>query len=250
MGYLQELLRGQEVGEVVEGALRARRVEIEELLRLGWKQGAPRFYYGGSFGKKTMIAAHFDLDVVMYFAAGTAEGPEALYTAVERRLREANHSTVRRNVSLRLQYTPGWHVDVVPGRALDDTYGYADLYASETGSAKRTSLKVHIDLARSGDRDTIRLLKLWKWRNTVPVGSFVLELVVAQVLREREGASLEERVERVLRFLADSFLEARLVDPANPENVVTDELHYAQRRPVAEAAQRACGQGSWERVVW
>jgi hypothetical protein len=49
---------------------------------------------------------------------------------------------------------------VVPGRALDETYSYADLYANDRDTTRRTSLKAHIDLCRSGDRDTIRLLKL------------------------------------------------------------------------------------------
>ena len=88
-------------------------VEIERILRSGAK---PRFYYGGSFGKKTMIAAQFDLDVVVYFPAGS-DSPAALYEAVEGRLRASGLHVARHNVALRLRYTPGWHIDVVPARA-------------------------------------------------------------------------------------------------------------------------------------
>ena len=62
MTYLEQMLESQRVDEAIGEALRARRAAIEELLRGGWPQGDPRFYYGGSFGKRTMIAAHFDLD--------------------------------------------------------------------------------------------------------------------------------------------------------------------------------------------
>lgn len=247
MSYLAAVLEAQEVDETIEAAVRARRAELEDLLRGGWRR-PPRFYYGGSFGKRTMIAAHFDLDLVMYFAP-EATNPKTLYAEVEQRLREANHTTARRNVALRLQYTPGWHVDVVPGRAVDESYYAAELYSTRLERAKRTSLKAHIDLARRGDRETIRLLKLWKWRHAVAVGSFVLELAAAEALRGSAGASLEERFECVLRFLAERFPEARLVDPANAENVVTDELHWAEKAPVADAAKRALA-GEWERVVW
>jgi hypothetical protein len=245
MSYLEELLEQQRVDPAIEEALRARRVEVEALLR---GPGSPRFYYGGSFGKKTMIAAQFDLDVVVYFPPGTAAEPGELYEAVERRLRAAGHHVARHNVALRLRYTPGWHIDVVPGRALDESYEYADLYASETATHRRTSLKRHIALAREGDRDVIRLLKLWRCRHAVPVGSFVLELAAARALRGVAG-SLEERFATVLAFLADAFPEARLTDPANPENVVTDDLDWGRKRAIADAARSVQG-SPWSRVVW
>jgi hypothetical protein len=249
MTYLEEMLESQRVDGAIEDALRARRAAVEQILG-GWPDGEPRFYYGGSFGKRTMIAAHFDLDVVVYFPPHTNDPPRALYAAVERRLRDAGHTPVRHNVSLRLRYTPGWHVDVVPGRALDDTYRYADLYAAEVDATRQTSLKVHIELARSGDRDTLKVLKLWRWRNAVPVGSFILELAAARALRDSDGATLEDRVERVLRFLADEYVDARLVDPANSNNVVSDDVHFLQKSPVADAARAALDAGRWERIVW
>jgi hypothetical protein len=156
---------------------------------------------------------------------------------------------VRHNVALRLRYTPGWHIDVVPGRAVDETYRYARLWASERGCVRQTSLKQHIDLARQGDRQVIRLLKLWKWRHRVPAPSFVLELAAAR-MRTGCGASLEERFERVLRFLAENFETARLVDPANSNNVVTAEIHWSQKAAVADAARASCAAGNWDRVVW
>ncbi len=247
MSYLEEVLKAQRVDSLIEDALRARRQAIEQVLAGGWAEGPPRFYYGGSFGKKTLIAAHFDLDVVIYFPEGDAK---ELYAAVERRLRAAGHAPSRHNVALRLAYTRGLHVDVVPGRAIDDTYRYADLYANDRDTTRRTSLKAHIDLARSGDRDTIRLLKLWRWRHGVPVGSFVLELAAAHALAAAPAGTLEGRLERVLRFLAESFRDARLVDPANAENVVTDDLRESEKALVAAAAENSCRAPAWEWVVW
>jgi hypothetical protein len=206
--------------------------------------GGARFYYGGSFAKGTMIAAAFDLDVVIYFASGRAQD---LYEDVERRLRAAGHTPVRHNVSLRLRYTAGWHIDVVPGRAVDETYEYARLWASERGCERQTSLMRHIEAARNGDREVVKLLKLWKRRNGVAVGSFVLELAAA---RARGGGSLEERFARVLRFLAEELVDARLVDPANSANVVTEEMAWGEKQAIAEAARAAWQGGAWERVVW
>jgi hypothetical protein len=167
---------------------------------------------------------------------------------VEARLRAAGHSVIRHNVALRLQYTPGWHVDVVPGRALDGTYEYADLWVSERESTRQTSLKRHIELARSGDREVVRLLKLWRARHVVPVGSFVLELATARALRGVAGLSLEARLRRVLELLG-RLEDLRLVDPANSANVVTEDLEWGRKKAVGEMAVRALSE-AWERVVW
>jgi hypothetical protein len=240
--YLEEVLESQRVGPEVEAAVRARRAAVEEILG----GAAPaRIYYGGSFAKHTAIAAAFDLDVVVYFATGR---PKELYESVEARLRAAGHSVIRHNVALRLQYTPGWHVDVVPGRALDGSYGYADLWASERESTRQTSLKRHIELARSGDREVVRLLKLWRARHVVPVGSFVLELATERALRGVAGLSLEARFRRVLELLG-RLEEIRLVDPANSANVVTEDLEWGRKKAVTEMAARALRE-AWERVVW
>jgi hypothetical protein len=241
--YLEEVLEQQRVGPEIEAAVRARRVEIETMLR--GVAGGLRIYYGGSFAKRTAIAAGFDLDVVAYSPGGR---PEELYEAVEARLRGAGHTVLRHNVALRLQYTPGWHVDVVPGRALDGSYEYADLWASEQGATRQTSLKRHIELARSGDRDVVRLLKLWRARHLVPVGSFLFELAAARALRDFAGP-LDARFTRVLELLT-RFEDTRLVDPANSANVVTDDIEWSRKRAVAAMASRALGEGRWERVVW
>ena len=78
------------------------------------------------------------------------------------------------------------------------------------------------------------------------MGSFVLELAAA---RARSDGELEERFRRVLRFLSDDFMEARLIDPANSANVVTDEIEWGRKTAIADAARAACG-APWERVVW
>jgi hypothetical protein len=240
-GYLEQVLEAQRVAPEVEAAVRARRADVEAMLR---GAGHARVYYGGSFAKGTAVAAGFDLDVVVYFAEGR---PRDLYETVEARLRRAGHAVLRHNVALRLQYVPGWHVDVVPGRALDPSYEYAALWASERAATRQTSLKRHIELARSSDRDVLRLLKVWRSRHAVPVGSFLLELAAARALRGFP-AGLDARFRRVLQFLC-GFEQVRLVDPANSANVVTDDVEWARKRAVADMAGRAVA-SRWEEVVW
>ena len=86
------------------------------------------------------------------------------------------------------------------------------------------------------------------------IGGGVVGCAVAHALARRQqvprAATLESKLERVLRFLADSFRDARLVDPANPDNVVTDDLRESDKALVTSAAQAACRAPGWEWIVW
>ena len=247
--YLESVLESQAAPELVLEMLRTRRELLESALSWGWDCGKPRFYYGGSLGKKTLIASSFDLDLVMYFPCGTRAGLGEIFERVEGRLRREGHAAVRHNVAIRLQYVRGFHVDVVPGIAVDESYEFARLWACERQCERVTSIRRHIAMVReSGQRDVIRLLKLWKHLHRAPAGSFVLELAAVSALRGA-GGDLAERFGTALRFLRDRIMEARLVDPANADNVISDQLDYGAKLGVAKAAAMCCD-ARIEEVVW
>ena len=64
--YLIGVLNDQKLPTDELNKLKDLRNEIEGNLRSIHGNG-PRFYYGGSYWKKTMIQAAYDLDIVMYF---------------------------------------------------------------------------------------------------------------------------------------------------------------------------------------
>jgi hypothetical protein len=81
----------------------------------------------------------------------------------------------------------------VYGDGADDRAPY--LFQS-SGDKKRlkTNLDVHLDHVRdSGVIDAIRLAKLWKVRNGLPVRTFVLELAVIKLLEGHKNPSLYEK---------------------------------------------------------
>ena len=251
MSYLQQVLDGQRVPAQAENTLRSIRDKLEQVLRGNWKTGDPRFYYGGSFGKRTMIRESFDLDLVVYFPQTDQFTVREFYEGVEKRLKDNGYVTQRHNVAIRLPYKDGFHVDVVPGRAMDSDYKYANLYASEQDTTKKTSIKIHIDFVRAGGhQDIIKLMKLWRLRHGVPIGSFVLELAIAQALYNSRSTTLEDRMLEVLEYLRDSYSSARLVDPANSNNVVSDDVPRADKTATQEAARRSRQQQSWSSIVW
>ena len=102
---------------------------------------------------------------------------------------------------------------------------------------KRTSLKIHIDLVRHGEaQDVIKILKLWRHRHDIPLGSLVIELATGLALFNNRQTSLEDRVWKVLGWMRDSFAAARLVDPANSNNIVSDDISSSDRAIIVAAA--------------
>ena len=251
MSYLQQILNQQRVPAQSETSLRNIRENLENVLRGNWKTGDPRFYYGGSFGKRTMIRESFDLDLVVYFPQTNQFTVRAFYEGVEKRLKDRKYITHRHNVAIRLPYEDGFHVDVVPGRAMDNDYKYANLYASEGDTTKQTSIKIHIDHVRNGGhQEIIKLMKLWRLRHGVSIGSFVLELAIGQALYNSRGKNLEDKMLQVLEYLRDSYLAARLVDPANSNNVVSEGISRTDKLAVQSAANKSRAQTSWTAIVW
>ncbi len=250
MGYLDNVISANALSESQVQQLRNLRDEIQAALSGGWRTGDPRFYYGGSFAKKTMVKCSYDLDLVLYYPADANYSIQILYESVESRLKDKGYKTQRRNVAIRLPYENGLHVDVVTGRAVDDTYVYANLWASELAKNKQTSIKKHIDLVRKngGFQDVVKLLKVWKTNHNLSLPTFALELAADKALAGNTG-DLENRFWTVLLYLRDSFANARLVDPANSANVVSDELQYSIKAAVQTAATISCSKKNWHEVI-
>jgi hypothetical protein len=225
--YLDQILASQtlpEDGDELE-ELRSRRKNVEDLLLTAFPKGAPTIRYGGSMAKGTMIRAAYDLDVISYFphdSEGAGATLEEIYNNVRKAL-ETSYSVESKASALRLRGTGSdcqldFHVDVVPGRYVDDKKSDVFLYQA-SGDKKRlkTNLQVHIDHVReSGFRDAIRLMKYWRYRNGLTIKHFVLELLTIELLKVAAVGSLETQLLHVWTKFRDEAATLAVQDPANP----------------------------------
>jgi len=60
---------------------------------------------------------------------------------------------------------------------------------------------------------------------------------------------LSGNVWKVFEYLRDTFPTARVVDPANTNNVISDDLSVADRSKVKAAAERALSASDWNQIV-
>ena len=246
--YLKQILAGQDLTAAQIATLQLCRKAIE--VQVSQLNGAPRFYYAGSYGKQTMIADNFDLDIVAYWPVSCTYTLKDIFEAVGPLLQSKWKSAKPKTVAWTISFQGGFHIDVVPGRALDQAYKEANLYRSDKDSTMKTSIKVHIDTVRSsGRQEAIRLMKLWRTRNAVPwQKSLPLELMTIEALRGTSTIDLEQQLLKVFAHVRDTIERVRIVDPANSNNVVSDELSDGDRQAIKAGAQAAIDARLWSEV--
>jgi len=219
-GILSEQTLNYDSNELTD--LRSTRDEVEGLLKSELESSNPVIRYGGSKAKGTMIKESYDLDITCYFLHGDESSGETLQDIFNnvKKILDKKYYVQAKTSALRLQSSEGkdFHIDVVPGRFVDEENEDTFLYFSEAEKNRlKTNLNKHIDhIKNSGQRDLIKLLKFWRYRYGLSVKTFILELLAIEVL----GKSNKPLNERLLNFweeTKDNIDNITLKDPANPE---------------------------------
>src|SRR5215475_5512435 len=262
--YLREVLDSQALGDDSNEvkALQKHRADVEKLIRDNFKDTAFTIRYAGSKAKGTMNKESYDLDIISYVSSGditAGDSLEDIYNNHKKALAkkyfvEPKGSALRLKGCAPEDLGVDFHIDVVPGRFTDETKTDAYLYQS-SGDKKRlkTNLDLHLEHVRdSGVIDAIRLAKLWKVRNSLPIRTFVLELAVNKLLEGKKKKPLSAQMEHFWTELRDDSANLTVEDPANPNgNNLSKCLDDNLKRQLASAAKRTLDQidlAGWEAV--
>lgn len=228
--YLQAVLDNQTISkdDTEYKELQNQREVVEKLLRNSFKEANLTIRYGGSLAKGTMIRESYDLDIICYIAhddTTAGETLEDIYNNVSKAL-STEFFVQPKTSSLRLLGKDeavkkvDFHIDVVPGRYVDDKKEDVFLYqATAEKSRLKTNLDKHIQhIKNSGLIDEIKLAKLWKARKAITdLKTFVLELLVIKILKEdTPPKTLEKRLTLFWQTLKDEKGKIAIEDPANP----------------------------------
>lgn len=161
---------------------------------------------------------------------------------------ERGFAPKRQNVSINVRVN-GYSVDLVPGRRQNAYSNDHSLYRRKADTWTKTNVIAHINqVAGSGCTNEIRILKLWRNQKGLDFPSFYLELTAIFALAGRYG-TLSQRVWAALEYLRDRFPTARVIDPANTNNIISDELTAQDRARISAAAKTALGAANWNQIV-
>ena len=201
----------------------------------------------GAYAKGTAITLSSSVDIVLSLHLTSETEIRSEFWKLFEYLADQDLRPHTRTVSLQVE-SRGLRVDLVPTWPTGGSEQI--LYHKEPGSPFRTNVAQHVHLVTNAGRSQeICALKIWRERHTLDFPSFYLELATLLALEGERFGQLAENVFTVLRFLASRLAQAVIRDPANPDNVVSDDLTLAQKKTVAQAARKAL-EDDWERIIW
>jgi hypothetical protein len=202
----------------------------------------------GSFAKGTATTLSADVDIFLSLSAGPTM--KDLYFSLYHHC--ARHALRPRlqNVSIRVEHE-GLKVDLVPARKQAGLTTDHTLYVRKKDTWIQTNIDAHIRLISTSNRlDQIRALKIWRDRRFLDFPSFYLELTVLEALHRHPPAPLSVTFLAVLTYLADKFPKAQVTDPANSNNIISDDLSPQEKTIISRTARQSLWSPAWHHLLW
>lgn len=213
----------------------------------------------GSHAKRTAISLASDVDYLVSLTSSCNEnsgGLRTIYESLYQSLNASYTSVRKQSVSVRINLN-GLQVDVTPGRRQANTSNYYSLWVSKLGTWKQTNIQKHIsDISTSARTNEIKLVKIWRELNGLDFPSIYLEyLLIKNVLYNKlsDISSLASNFRHILNLLhkdSGNPLVARIEDPANSNNILSDLLTVAEKNKIFYKAREASAQQYWSNIVW
>jgi len=245
--YLQDILQKYAVN--VTGAKAAANTIYPVIQRWG-NNYLLKAEFSGSLAKGTGVNIGTDADVFLSVSSNTPGTLADLYNTLYNAVTQSGYVARKQNVSIGTTVN-GYKIDLVPGRRQSQYGNDHSLYKSKTASWMQTNCNTHMNYVINSNRiDEIKLAKIWVHLHHLEFPSFYLEMAVIDALKYSAIGDLSNNFWRVLEFFRDSLTSARYIDPANTNNIISDDLSLAQRQAVSNQARLSRNQQNWGGIVW
>lgn len=247
--YLQNILDRERVDVSFTSPLRSCAGVIIPHLRAWAGNSLVDVSASGSFAKGTAVKSGTDIDLFISLSHDLSATLETIYNTLFSRMQAAGFSPRKQNVSIGVKI--GRHdVDLVPARRHDARGQDHSLYRNRKGSWTKTNVATHINLvANSGRTEEIRVLKLWRNQNGLDFPSFYLELLAIEAMRGKRTGDVAANVFSTFAYFRDYIGSSRIVDPANTNNVISDDLDVSEKARIAKLAGQAAVAKTWGEIV-
>ncbi len=210
--------------------------------------GNPSVFMSGSFKKQTMIKQHYDLDMFIIWNPDFMSLKDLFYKVLDT-LKLKWNKIEKKRVGWRIPYENEFHVDIIP--AIQDYYDsdYSFLYNCYKNQWLKTSMYVHLkEIEKYNRKDVIKLLKLWKYRQNVPIKTFLLEIMTHLACFDVTRKSLSIQLEKVLVFITKNIVQCEFYDPANKNNIITEDLTFKEIYEIRDKARNALNRKYWGQI--
>lgn len=248
--YLRAILHREAVDSGVEAPLRRLEPRVEQLCATWAGRHLLEIYPIGAFEKGMANRSGVGIDFVLSLSPQVPFTLHEIYESLFLALERQNLSPVRRPVAVGVRVEDVL-VDIIPAKRESISNDIHEIYSSRRAAPMKTNLTHHVlDAVEAGRQEEVRIMKLWRDQQGLDFPSFYLELSVVAALRRRPPGELADNVWQVLGYLAQLFVARGLLDPANANNVISDEMTAAQKMAVARAAaDTRSGIRPWSEIV-
>jgi hypothetical protein len=206
--------------------------------------------YSGSYAKETGVHGISDVDVFISLKSDTTNTLKEIYEGLFSVAQSNGWSPRRQNVSVGVTVR-GTRGDLVPGKVQAGYKNYHSLFLRKRDSWTQTNVSLHVETVHnSGRLREVRAIKIWRMLLGLDVSSLYLELFTIQSLSGRSRSTLADNVLHALRTIGTSLASTRIEDPANTNNILSDELTHAEKQRVAGLATASARQQYWKDIIW
>ncbi len=248
--YIRRVLRRYAVNPTHLRVARRAAIEIAPVIS-SWAGTALReIGISGSHAKGTAIAGGSDVDLFISLKASMTGTLAEIYWSLFDLAYEYGWSPRAQTVSIGINVN-GTKIDLVPARLHPRVRNWHSLYNNRTGTWMQTNVVRQIrTVALSGRTDEIQAIKIWRNLRGFDFHSFYLELTVIDALLNRSRRMLAANVETALEYIACELPKRRVIDPANSNNVVSNDLDSEVKASLASAALETLQSSHWEQIIW
>lgn len=247
--YLYGILARETVDTSASSPLRQVAVTLMPRLRVWAGDLLVGVHPSGSFAKGTANASGTDIDLFLSLRSDTTATLKDIYDTLFNQLQQSGYAPRQQNVSIGLR-VGSFKVDLVPGKQQQANSTDHSLWRNRAQTWTKTNIGTHIAAVQcSGRQNEIRVIKLWRNQRDLDFPSFYLELSVIAALSGNTQPGFSDRVWTALTYLSNRFENARAVDPANTNNIISDDLSESGKTAIARAASETLKAKTWGEVV-
>jgi hypothetical protein len=222
--------------------------ELVPLIKQWGKQFLQGITLSGAYAKKTAVSFYSDVDVLIALKPVPGKEMKNIFWSLFEFLSDHDVPVQTWAVSMQVKAL-GMKVDLIP--AYRERGSGCVLFNKKTGGDVHTDLTQHVHLVgNSGRQQEICALKIWRECDKLDLPSLYLEPTVLKALESQLYGQLTHNVAAVLRYIGNRFEQVEVRDPANEDNVVSNDLSAKEKKAIAKAARDALYDENWKKILW
>jgi len=204
----------------------------------------------GSRVKGTALSLIPDMDIFVYLSPSDSDSIRSIYNSLYVYFSTRASSFRRKTISIGMTFD-GMNVDLIPGQKYGQVDGDHSLFKTKQEEWTQTNIDRHIRIVKTSKFiPEIVAAKIWRYRHNLFFPSIFLELVTMEALKNKGTTDRDKNFMSLLAFFKDNIQTVRIVDPANPNNVISEDFTSSEKKKIANVAKESLNKKFFKEILW